>query len=234
MAFTTVTDFSVSAADIITEALEQLGILGEGESPNSDQITSSLRTLNMMVKLWGADYNIYAQKQLTVDLVASTQDYFFGNSAGAYIPQKIISATLTNTTTNDDVPLTIITRDEWEHLSNKTKEGTPTLVYYKTGAVNESATFSVWPVPQDTTYDIDLWVQYPVRDLDAGTDDLYFPQEWFLALAFGLAYYLAPKYGVNGGDRDRLGVDMETLRNEAESYITDGSVYFQPDLTRNG
>lgn len=45
-------DFNATRNDIITEALELLGVLGEGESPNADQITSSARTLNMMIKSW--------------------------------------------------------------------------------------------------------------------------------------------------------------------------------------
>lgn len=234
MAFTTFTDYSLSATDLVTEALEQLGVLEEGESPSAEQLSSSIRTLNMLIKTWGADYLIFAQKELTVDLVASTQNYFFGNSSGAYIPLKIHHASLVNTTTDDERPIDIVTRDEWVDLSDKTTEGVPTTLYYKTGAVNEAATLSVWPVPEDTTYDIKLWVQYPLRDIDAGADDLYFSQEWFLALAFGLAYYVSAKYGVSVGERDRLKADMEELREEAQSYNTNESIFFEPDLTRRG
>lgn len=45
-------NFSVTRDDIITEALEILGVLGEGQAPNADQLSSSARTLNMMVKGW--------------------------------------------------------------------------------------------------------------------------------------------------------------------------------------
>ena len=45
-------DYSVDRDDIITEALELLGVLGEGETPNSNQLTSSARSLNMLVKSW--------------------------------------------------------------------------------------------------------------------------------------------------------------------------------------
>ncbi len=39
-----------STVDIITEALEMLGVLGEGEDPVADQISSSKRTLNGLIK----------------------------------------------------------------------------------------------------------------------------------------------------------------------------------------
>jgi len=47
-------DFATTRDDIITEALEQLGVLGEGESPSAAQLTSCSRTLNMMLKAWQA------------------------------------------------------------------------------------------------------------------------------------------------------------------------------------
>lgn len=55
MATSGISNYTVPASEIITEALELLGVLGEGEDPTSDQTTSSLRTLNMMTKAWQAD-----------------------------------------------------------------------------------------------------------------------------------------------------------------------------------
>ena len=48
-------DFSLTRDDIITEALEQLGVLGSGETANTDDVVSASRTLNMMTKAWQAD-----------------------------------------------------------------------------------------------------------------------------------------------------------------------------------
>jgi len=54
-------DFAATRDDIITEALEQLGALGEGESPNAAQLASCGRTLNMLVKAWqGEGLNLFA------------------------------------------------------------------------------------------------------------------------------------------------------------------------------
>lgn len=44
--------FNLTRADIITEAMELLGVLGEGDVPNAAQTTSASRTLNMMLKSW--------------------------------------------------------------------------------------------------------------------------------------------------------------------------------------
>ena len=79
-------NFTVNAKEIITEALEQLGVLGEGESPTDEQLRSSMRTLNMMTKTWQADgLNLFAvketflflrQNQRSYDLAATTADHW--------------------------------------------------------------------------------------------------------------------------------------------------------------
>lgn len=68
MAISNSIDFTVTRDEIITEALELIGVLGEGESPTSDQLTSTSRTLNMLVKTWQAD---------GLNLFAVTREYLF-------------------------------------------------------------------------------------------------------------------------------------------------------------
>ena len=79
-------DFTVTAEEIITEALELLGVLGEDETPSTGQLTSSMRTLNMLTKSWQADgLNLFSVKRLflfiekekvSYELSSSTQDHF--------------------------------------------------------------------------------------------------------------------------------------------------------------
>lgn len=77
-------NYSTSSQEIVTEALELLGVLGEGQSPTTDQYTSALRTLNMMTKTWQADgLNLFAVQtnylflklgQEQYDLSSASQD----------------------------------------------------------------------------------------------------------------------------------------------------------------
>lgn len=58
------TDYSLTRNDIVTEALELLGALAEGETPSSAQITSLSRTLNMLLKHWQSQgVNFYAVRE---------------------------------------------------------------------------------------------------------------------------------------------------------------------------
>ena len=63
-------NLSASRDDIITEALEILGVLAEGTSPSSAQLTSCARTLNYMIKAWQADgINLFAVQQVYLFLI---------------------------------------------------------------------------------------------------------------------------------------------------------------------
>jgi len=75
-------DFSVSRDDIITEALELVGALAEGQSPSSDQITSMSRTLNMLVKAWqGEGLNLFALERIYVFLEKNKKEYLLGSTS---------------------------------------------------------------------------------------------------------------------------------------------------------
>jgi hypothetical protein len=232
MAFDTVASHTLTGADVITEALELLGVLGDGDTTSATQLASSLRTLNNLIKLWSADTAIYAQDEYTLNLT-TTGVYTLGVSNVGYIPNKVVNATRYSSTTFEEVPINPLSQEEWYALADKTTTGPVTQYYAKRNAVGVDMDFLVWPVPADTTYDLKLWLQYPIRDITVGTEDLFFTQEWYLALSYGLAYLLAPKYGVIGGERQQLGQDMERFREEASSYDVDGSVFLQP-RTQNG
>lgn len=54
-------NYTITAQDAIQEAYELAQILGEGETPTTDQFNSAMRTLNIMIKGWQAKgLNIFA------------------------------------------------------------------------------------------------------------------------------------------------------------------------------
>ena len=50
-------NYSVNFTNVLTEALEQIGVLSVGETISSDDQTSCLRTFNMMVKQWSGNFD---------------------------------------------------------------------------------------------------------------------------------------------------------------------------------
>lgn len=107
------TDFSVTRDDIIQEAYEQLGVLGEGETPTEEQIARASRTLNMMMKTWQADQmNLFAVDRYVVFVDKGTQLYVLSDNTTSHFTKKsgisrrslaADSPASTNTVTLDDV-----------------------------------------------------------------------------------------------------------------------------------
>lgn len=217
------TDFVVNRDDIITEALELLGVLGEGQSPTANQLSSCARTLNMMVKHWQAEgFNIYALAKQTVDLVANTASYTLSPRA----------MSITNAVRQDsdgtEIPMDLLTRNDYVALVDKTTTGTPVSVYYDP-QVGTSNKLYVWPVPLDTSYDIIVYYQRTIEDFDAATDDADFPQEWYLPLAYNLAMNIAPKYGIPSGKMDRIATMAGAYKETAESFDREDYIQFTPE-----
>jgi hypothetical protein len=73
--------------DAIQEALEQLGVLGEGETPTAAQLTSDSRTLNLMLKSWQNRESMPALiKKFFLFLNAETRQYDLSTTASSSAP----------------------------------------------------------------------------------------------------------------------------------------------------
>lgn len=225
------TDFSTSRNNLILGALRILGVIAQGETATTDMITEASEALNMLVKAWEADgMPLWAIKEYSVPLTAVTSSYRIGvgQTINTPKPLKIIQAYLHNTSTNVDIPMRIITRQEYNILGNKTSSGAPIQIFYDPQRVYGD--LNVFPVPgitEASTYTIRIVYQRPYEDFDTSTDEPDFPQEWFDALKFGLASRLAPEYGVPIQDRQDIKSTAAQLKAEALSFGTEeGSLYF--------
>lgn len=109
-------NFTVTTDDIITEALELLGVLGEGESPTADQLTSSTRTLNMMTKTWQADgLNLFAVQRTYLFLEKDEHEYPLSASSTSNFTSSFEESATTAAASATD---TTITLDDASPLSN--------------------------------------------------------------------------------------------------------------------
>lgn len=101
-------DFIVTTDDIITEALELLGVLGEGEVPTADQLTSSQRTLNMMTKTWQADgLNLFAVQRNYLFLEKDKDEYPLSASSSSNFTSSFVQSATTATASALDTTITL-------------------------------------------------------------------------------------------------------------------------------
>lgn len=228
------TNYASSRSLLISGALRLVGGLGQGETATSDQLTEGAEALNYLAKAWQADgMPLWALKEYALTFVESTRTYRIGEgqTVATPFPLKIVSALRRYTTTTTDIPLKIITRDEYERISNKVTEGLPLMLFY-----DKQRTYGdlySYPVPDATAasaYTYRITYQRPYEDFDAAGDEPDFPSEWFDALKFGLAVRIAPEYGVPIQEQQNLQRLAMQFKAEALSFGTEeGSIFFQVD-----
>jgi hypothetical protein len=228
------TDFSVTRDDIIKRALRLLGVLAQGESPTTDQTTEAAFALNLLVKAWQADgMPLWAIKQYNIPLTASTASYRIGigQTVNTPKPLKVLQAFNHNSVSNVDIPMRLLTKDEYNMLGNKTSSGNPIQLYYD--PQRDYGDLYVYPVPTSTDVTsnvITLVYQRPFEDFDSATDNPDFPQEWYDAVAYGLACRLAPEYGIDPTARKLLWQEMTLIKQDALNFgLEEGSLYFQAE-----
>lgn len=222
------TDYSQTRDDIIKRSLRLIGALAQGESPTTDQVTEAAVALNGLVKAWQADgMPLWAIKERQMVLIAGTNSYTINTPK----PLKVLQAWYRNTTSNVDVPMRVITKDEYNRLGNKTTLGTPVQIYYEPR--RDDGVLHVFPTPSATDASaVSIYIVYqaPFEDFDIATDTPDFPQEWYDAVTYGLACRLAPEYGLPIPDRKTLWQEMTIIKQDALNFgLEEGSIYFQVD-----
>jgi hypothetical protein len=130
-----------------------------------------------------------------------------------------------------ETPLEILTREKYMDLSNKTTTGSPNQVYYDPQL--DDGVLYVWPVFDSVEEYLKLTARMPIQDMDATANNFDFPQEWFEALKFNLAYKISSEY--EKIDINNLlwikGLADESFGNIEAFDAELGSVYFDIDET---
>ena len=226
-------DFTLTRDELIKASLRLLGVGHRGESISADEINEASQALNIMLKAWQADgLQLWKRAEKSITLTASTSTYTLGPTGSIVMqrPLRILEA-VRRDTSNIDVPLNKLSKNEYYNLSNKFSEGTPVSYHYDPQLDNGK--FILWQVPSTETaaeYTIEIVYHLPFEDLDSTTDNFDCPVEWLQAIKFGLALDLAPEYGIDLPYQYRLQKQFDMSYEKALSWdVEDTSIYFQPD-----
>jgi len=307
-------DYAVTASDVLTEALENIGVLGNGETIDSNDQTSCLRTLNLMVKQWSGNFDfapglkmfsrrtgyIFLQKSqsvysigpsgdnatlsyvsttmrvagiataTTLEITSSTgmtaADYIgielnsgsiywttissvtdgdtivipasglsgavaAGNRIFAYTTKLIrplyFESMLVRDTDGNDSHIGDMTRGEYEANGYKATTGTPSKYAYENSLTNGTLYIDV--TPSDVTNVMRGVFMAPAEDYDLVTNNVAFPQEWFLPVAQGLSKLIAPKFGKEWTQLMQSNLD-QSMAIARTSYAETVDIYFQPGI----
>lgn len=209
-----------TARDVINEAFDMMGILGEGETASANQAASALRSLNIMLDSWGSSSLMTTTEvQESFTLVAGNGDYSIGSGLtfDTTKPIRVVSAFLRDTG-NIDYPINIIPKNVYDSLAIKaTLTSRPTDLYYDPGIAQQttqSGTIKLYPIPDaSTTYTLKLSSEKPFVAF-SNLDSLYtFTSGYQMLLIVGLVKVLGPKFGY------AINPDLKELFEDAKRIV---------------
>lgn len=217
-------------ARAIEYAMKDAGLLSRGDLPDSDQYAEYGNRLNDMINLWQTQgLKLWLNYDLPITLTQGVGKYTLGASGTVVMtkPMRIFDSFTINSG-GTRRPLTIISRAEYNRLSNVTNQGALNSVF-----VDKQQTYLgvyFWMVPDsvaatDTAY---LTIQQAVQNFTGLNDQMNFPQEWFMALRWGLADDICG--GQSKSIMDRCQQRATTYRTALEDWdVEDASTFWQPD-----
>ena len=224
--------FSMNRDALIASSLRLMGVLGQGDTPTTEDYTNCSQALNIMIKsLMTSGIPLWTQEGLVVPLTTNKFSYTIGMS-GADItyfkPLRVISAYIRYIPNNSDVTLYQLSREEYDALGKKDTASIPNSFFYSPDI--DVGTIYFFGVPTDSTRLVVLNFQRPIQDMNAASDLFDFPNEWYQCLKWNLAAELCPEYGVPEAALNRIDLKSFKYKEDLISWSQEeASVYFQPN-----
>jgi len=215
---------------IISDAYFDAGLLQEGQSPNSEQITTGMRKLRDVINLWQTQgLKLWLLTDTSVTLTSGTSTYTFGPAGSTVMakPPRVVEAYYSDSN-GIRRPLTPLSWDDYVRLSVITQTGQINSYFVDKQATQLSVFF--WNTPDATaaTGTAHLLLQTQVTNFINITETVQFPIEWRIALRWGLADELAT--GQPQAIMDRCQQRAIAYRTMLEDWdVEDAPTQFVPD-----
>jgi hypothetical protein len=219
---------SNTAYGIINDAMHDAGLLREGSAPNSEQLASYMRRLCDIINLWQTQgIKLFLLEEETITLVDGTNSYTV--QTGTF-PEKDLRIIQGRIVTPDGVYRTInsLSWQEWNTLP-QVNEGAVTGYFVNKQAT--TLTVKVWNTPDATEAlnSLVLLVQRQAANPINLETNVSFPQEWRIALRWGLADDICT--GQPETIMNRCASRAKVYREALEDWdVEDTQTTFAPDM----
>ncbi len=200
----------ITARQIMTLAMQDLGVRGSGETPSAEEYQDMRPRLNWLLKtLQSQGANLWRTETGTITIPA-------GSVSGALDPRVIdvIAARIIN---NDiEIPLQGDEQGQYATLPNKSQPGRPTIFWLD--MQRDQVNFYVWPVPyQDTEVKLDY--ARVIEDVTDPNETLDVPQAWAEAVWTNLAVACATMFGAARLDPQAVALVTERASNRLNAML---------------
>lgn len=225
------TPASNTPSAIIADGYFDAGLIQAGDEPDSEQIANGMRRLNDLINLMQTQgLKLWLLSDTAVPLVANQSTYTFmpGGDVSMTKPMRVLQGYYLSSTGSRS-PLTVLSWEEWLRLSQTTGNPGALNSYF----VDKQATVlnvSFWLTPDATaaTGTAHVLLQQQVTNFINLTETMQFPQEWRIALRWGLADDLAT--GQPQAVQQRCAERAQAYRAMLEDWdVEDAPTRFTPD-----
>jgi len=215
---------------IIRQAMLSCGLIQKGQEPDSQDYADYMPRLNELINLKQTQgLKLWLQQDTQINLTAGVNNYVLGPGGSIMTtkPMRVLNEGYYLDTNNISRPIFAISKNEWFMLSTRTQQGPITQFYVDKQQLNLSVWFWLTPDAEAATGSAHLIVQQQVTNMVNLNDSLNFPQEWFIALHWGLAAEISTGQPVTIMERceQKAAVYFEML----EAWdVEDPATSFQP------
>lgn len=189
---------TVTALDLITAAMQEIGALAPGETPSNDDQAWVLQKTQRLIDRYNARKPMIYNVNFTLfTMQPNHQPHTIGPNAdfdANQRPVRIESAAvvLVQSVSNVDVPLNIRDDQWWADQRVKNLQSTyPTDVYYSPGWPNGELFF--WPIPTQAN-GMRLQMAYVLNQLTSYDQSFSMPPAYWDAIVYPLAISLCPSF----------------------------------------
>lgn len=227
--------WSQNRDDIIKRALRLCGVLGIGETPETEAVTNAAQALNALMKQWSAHHSAPWRTVSIIETLVINRKFHLITDAGASANDGIIAIldafVALEVDRSDLTPVEIVTQREFYPLGGYNEEkGRPEKMFpgYESADTFIDKLY-LYPIP-DKAYIIHYLALKAMKDFNASGDTMEMSPVWANALTFGLAADLSHEYSCPMNER-------QALRQEAQQKLRDakaGTAQTPTALVRRG
>lgn len=143
-------------------------------------------------------------------------------------PLRILDGWVRQLSSNSDIPINIIPRENYNRFGIKTSTGVPVQLYHDP----QSNTGNIYIYPVFSTVDQLLYIEFekPIDDFSSSSNDFDLPQEWGEYLKYAVAFAIAPEYEVTDTKFKQIKELMDESFNLVDGYDQETtSLFIQPN-----
>lgn len=191
---------TTTAEVIITDALKEIQVLGDGTAIDSVQLADGLRMLNRLMDVL-SNKRDFAYIRTDVSRALTGEASFTIGPTGTTVaarPIKIDSAYVV--LSGSTYPVEILDNERWDRILYKAITGGNTAALYYYGSYPDGVVY-VYPLATGCT--LHLRTVVSVKQFAATTTQIDMPQGYEDYLMLGLAIRAAPSYGAKVSDDTR-------------------------------